>query len=220
MTNDACLPAGRNDELLFEKYLSELIAWNKKFNLTAITAPEEIRKKHFEDSLLLLEHLTLTNESVVDIGAGAGFPGIPLKIARPGIKLTLLEATKKKVGFLEHISKTLGLTETEAVWARAEDYAASRRESFDLAVARAVADLRVLAELCLPLVKVGGLFVAWKEAAIEPEIEQSRNALTVLGGELSAVKKYPQRSLLLIKKVRPTPPRYPRRPGVAKNNPL
>jgi 16S rRNA (guanine527-N7)-methyltransferase len=200
----------------FDLYLNELVEWNQKFNLTSITDPAEIKKKHFADSLLLLEHLTLTNESVVDVGAGAGFPGIPLKLACPGIKLTLLEATKKKVGFLDHIIKTLGLTETAAVWTRAEDF----RGEFDLAVARAVADLRVLAELCLPLVKVGGLFVAWKEVAIEPEIESARRALKLLGGELSAVKKHPQRSLLLIKKVRPTPHQYPRRPGVAKKQPL
>jgi 16S rRNA (guanine527-N7)-methyltransferase len=209
-----------NDELLFEKYLVELIAWNQKFNLTAITDPEGIKTKHFADSLLLLEHLELTDETVIDVGAGAGFPGIPLKITCPGIKLTLLEATRKKVGFLEHIIKTLGLTGTAAVWARAEDYAASHREAFDLAVARAVADLRILAELCLPLVKVGGTFAAWKEVAIEPEIASAQKALGVLGGELSAVEQHPRRSLLIIKKVRPTPPRYPRRPGVAKKQPL
>lgn len=205
---------------LFDLYLSELVEWNGKFNLTAITEPEAIKEKHFADSLLLLEHLPLTNESVVDVGAGAGFPGIPLKIACPGIKLTLLEATKKKVGFLDHLVKTLGLVGAEAVWARAEDYAGTHRESFDLAVARAVADLRVLAELCLPLVKVGGIFAAWKETAIEPEIASAQKAVALLGGEISAVIKYPRRSLLIIKKVRPTPPQYPRRPGVAKKQPL
>ncbi|MFA5113116.1 MAG: 16S rRNA (guanine(527)-N(7))-methyltransferase RsmG [Candidatus Margulisiibacteriota bacterium] len=205
---------------LFDLYLNELVEWNKKFNLTAITEPEAIKEKHFADSLLLLEHLPLTNESVVDVGAGAGFPGIPLKIARPGLKLTLLEATKKKVGFLDHLIKTLGLAGAEAVWARAEDYAGTHRESFDLAVARAVADLRVLAELCLPLVKVGGAFAAWKEVAIEPEVESAQKAVALLGGEISAVIKHPRRSLLIIKKVRPTPPQYPRRPGVAKKQPL
>jgi 16S rRNA (guanine527-N7)-methyltransferase len=205
---------------LFDLYLKELVEWNRKFNLTAITAPEEIRTKHFADSLLLLEHQRLTDESVVDVGAGAGFPGIPLKIACPGIKLTLLEATKKKIGFLEHIIKTLGLNDVRAVWARAEDFAADHREKFDLAVARAVADLRVLAELCLPLVRVGGLFIAWKEAAIEPEIALAGHALAELGGELRETAKHPRRSLLIIKKVHPTPPRYPRRPGLAKKQPL
>jgi 16S rRNA (guanine527-N7)-methyltransferase len=114
----------------------------------------------------------------------------------------------------------LDLKETEAVWARAEDYARDHREKYDLAVARAVADLRVLAELCLPLVRVGGRFAAWKEAAIEPEVELARKALSKLGGELVEIGKHPRRSLLIIKKVRPTPPRYPRRPGVAKTDPL
>ena len=108
---------------LFNLYLQELLEWNKKFNLTAITDPDEIRRKHFEDSLLLLQTVQLTNESVVDVGAGAGFPGIPLKITCPGIKLTLLEATKKKVDFLKHLIQVLDLTDTEAVWARAEDFA-------------------------------------------------------------------------------------------------
>jgi len=209
-----------NYELLFEKYLTELIAWNKKFNLTAITDPEAIKKKHFADSLLLLEHLTLTSETVVDVGAGAGFPGIPLKLTCPGIKLTLLEATKKKVGFLDHLIKTLCLADTNAVWARAEDYAAAQRENFDLAVARAVADLRVLAELCLPLVKVGGQFVAWKEVDIAAELAAAEPAITKLGGRFREAKVHPQRSLVFIDKIGPTPAAFPRRAGLAKKRPL
>lgn len=156
----------------------------------------------------------------MDIGAGAGFPGLPLKIARPEIKLTLVEATRKKVDFLDHLIKTLGLKETKAVWARAEDFALAHRESFDLAIARAVAELRVLAEFCLPLVKVGGLFVAYKEVEIEPEIEAARPAISTLGGQLRAVKKFPQRSLVIIDKIKATPAAYPRRAGIAKKKPL
>ncbi|MDD4178521.1 MAG: 16S rRNA (guanine(527)-N(7))-methyltransferase RsmG [Candidatus Margulisbacteria bacterium] len=205
---------------LFNKYSAELIAWNKKFNLTSITDPVEIKKKHFEDSLLILQSLHLSIESVVDIGAGAGFPGIPLKLACPNIKLTLIEATKKKVEFLQHIIKTLGLTEAEAVWTRAEEFAKDHREAFDLAVARAVADLRVLSELCLPLVKVGGFFIAYKEEKIETEVAQADKAIETLGGRLKEVRKFPARSLVIIEKTSPTPAKYPRRPGMAKKRPL
>jgi len=204
----------------FDLYLNELIAWNKKFNLTAITDPDEIRQKHFADSLLLLDIVKLTDQAVVDVGAGAGFPGLPLKIACPGIKLTLVEATKKKVAFLDHIIKLLGLNDCAAVWSRAEDYAAEHREKFDLAVARAVAPLATLCEYCLPLVKVGGLFAAYKEVAVEPEIAAAAGAITKLGGRLKEVKKFPQRSLVLIDKVAATPLGFPRRAGIAKKKPL
>lgn len=162
----------------------------------------------------------MTDQSVVDVGAGAGFPGIPLKIACPEIKLTLVEATRKKVEFLDHIIKTLGLKEAKAVWARAEEFALTNREQFDVAVARAVADLRVLAELCLPLVKVGGFFVAYKEVGIEPEIDAARPAISTLGGQLRAVKKFPRRSLVIIDKIKAAPAGYPRRAGIAKKKPL
>ena len=203
------------NELLFDKYLAELVAWNEKFNLTAITEPDEIRKKHFEDSLLLLQVLPLTGQAVVDIGAGAGFPGIPLKIVCPGIKLTLLEATRKKVGFLDHLIKTLSLTNTEAIWVRAEDYAEKNRERFDLAVARAVAKLDILCGYCLPLVKVGGVFVAYKQVEVEAEVEAAARAIAILGGRLREIRKFPARSLVLIDKIAPAPSPYPRRAGLA-----
>lgn len=204
----------------FDLYIAELIAWNKKFNLTSIIDPEEIRKKHFDDSLLLLQTIQLTNESVVDVGAGAGFPGIPLKIACPGIKLTLIDSIKKKVEFMKHIIKTLGLKDAEAVWSRAEDFAVKNRERFDLAVSRAVAKLNILCEYCLPLVKVGGIFVSYKEEKVEPEVEEARNAIETLGGKLRAIKKFPRRSLVIIEKDKPTPLKYPRRAGMAKKKPL
>lgn len=204
----------------FNIYLNELIKWNNKFNLTAIIEPEEIRKKHFDDSLLLLNSLDLKHESVIDIGAGAGFPGIPLKIVRPDIRLTLVEATKKKVEFMEQLVARLGLKGVEVVWGRAEEITAGRRERFDLAIARAVAELNTLAEYCLPFVKVGGLFVAYKELAIEPEIEASQPALTLLGGRFKRVDKYDSRSLVFIDKITPTPEKYPRRSGMAKKRPL
>ena len=209
-----------NEGESFEIYLRELIEWNKKFNLTSLTDPEAIRQKHFEDSLLLLQAVKLSDQTVVDVGAGAGFPGLPLKIVCPQIKLTLVEATRKKVNFLAHLIKTLGLKEAHAVWARAEEFALSHREKFDVAVARAVADLRVLAELCLPLVRVGGIFVAYKEVGIEPEIAAARPAIKELGGQLKEVLKFPQRSLVIIDKLAATPARYPRRAGIAKKKPL
>jgi len=205
---------------LFARYLKELLAWNKKFNLTTITNPEEIRKKHFEDSLLLLKVIPLTNQTVIDVGTGAGFPGVPLKIACPKIRLTLLEATRKKVEFLKHLIKILALENTEAIWSRAEDYALNSREVFDLAVSRAVAKLNVLCEYCLPLVKVGGTFVAYKEVAVESEIEQAKKAIEILGGKLKELKKFPERSLVIIDKVKETPSKYPRRAGMAKKKPL
>jgi 16S rRNA (guanine527-N7)-methyltransferase len=154
------------------------------------------------------------------VGTGAGFPGVPLKIACPKIRLTLLEATRKKVEFLKHLIKILALENTEAIWSRAEDYALNSREVFDLAVSRAVAKLNVLCEYCLPLVKVGGTFVAYKEVAVESEIEQAKKAIEILGGKLKELKKFPERSLVIIDKVKETPSKYPRRAGMAKKKPL
>lgn len=205
---------------LFDLYLKELIEWNKRFNLTAVTKPEDIRKKHFEDSLLLLSALPLNRESVLDVGAGAGFPGIPLKIACPEIKLTLLESTSKKVEFLKHIIKVLGLKNAETVWERAEEFVHKNREKFDLVVARAVAKLNLLCEYCLPLVKVGGKFVAYKQVEVEGEVSGAKNAITVLGGSLKEIKKFPARSLVIINKVKITPRLYPRPAGIAKRKPL
>jgi 16S rRNA (guanine527-N7)-methyltransferase len=209
-----------NESESFEIYLRELIAWNKKFNLTSLTDPEAIRQKHFTDSLFLLQAVPLSGQMVVDIGAGAGFPGLPLKLVCPEIKLTLVEATRKKADFLAHLIKILGLKEARVVWARAEEFALNNREAFDIAVARAVAELRVLAELCLPLVRVGGFFVAYKKAGVAAEVEAARPAIKELGGQLREVKKFPQRSLVIIDKVAATPARYPRRAGIAKKKPL
>ena len=212
--------SSRHESQLFDIYLKELIEWNRKFNLTSITDPTEIKKKHFDDSLLLLQIFQLTNESVVDIGAGAGFPGVPLKIACPEIKLTLIDSVRKKIEFLNHLIKTLGLKDAAAIWSRAEDYAGKNRERFDLAISRAVASLNILCEYCLPLVRVGGTYVAYKEESISSEIEEAKNAMSELGGELVEVKRFPRRALVVIKKAHPTPPQYPRRPGLAKKRPL
>jgi 16S rRNA (guanine527-N7)-methyltransferase len=209
---------------MFETYLKELLEWNKKFNLTAITDPEEIQTKHFEDSLSLLQAIPLTSERVIDIGSGAGFPGIPLKIKCPNIKLTLVEATKKKVEFLKHIVKNLELKDVEAIWGRAEEVAKEKREQYDIAVARAVAELNILSEWCLPFVKVGGIFVAYKTENTESEIAKAEKAIEILGGKIKEIKRLQigiiKRSLIIIEKVSTTPEKYPRRTGTAKKRPL
>ncbi|MBI5399731.1 16S rRNA (guanine(527)-N(7))-methyltransferase RsmG [Candidatus Saganbacteria bacterium] len=211
---------------MFDLYLNELIEWNKKFNLTAITEPEKIRLKHFADSLALLDVIKLTNESVIDVGAGAGFPGLPLKIACPGIKLTLLEATGKKVEFLKHIISRLNLTDVTIIKGRAEETVQEYREKFALAVARAVAKLNILAEYCLPFVKVGGLFIAYKEWPVDEEVAGAQKAVKILGGKVRDIKKIEllnsnlARSLVIVEKISPTPPQYPRRTGTAKKRPL
>jgi 16S rRNA (guanine527-N7)-methyltransferase len=187
----------------FDNYLKELLEWNEKFNLTAITDPDEIRRKHFEDSLLLLQVIKLTNESVIDVGAGAGFPGIPLKIVCPDIHLTLIDSTRKKVDFMNHVISTLGLKDTAAVWARAEEYAGDHREKFDVAVSRATAKLNVLCGYCLPFLKSGGMMAAYKGEKIEEEIKSAEPALRKWGGEFKAVKRFPMRSLVIIEKKYP-----------------
>jgi 16S rRNA (guanine527-N7)-methyltransferase len=218
----------------FDLYLHELIEWNKKFNLTAITEPSDIKLKHFADSLALLDVIKLTDEAVIDVGAGAGFPGLPLKIACPGIKLTLLEATGKKVEFLKHLVTKLNLSDVTVIKERAEEFAKEKREVFDIAVARAVARLNILAEYCLPFVRVGGLFVAYKEWPVDEEANQADPAIHLLGGKVREIKKVQlwldgarhrpdsnlQRSLVIIEKIKPTPPKYPRRTGIARKNPL
>lgn len=209
---------------MFDIYLKELLEWNKKFNLTAITDPEEIKVKHFEDSLSILQAISLKDQSVIDIGTGAGFPGIPLKIKCPDIKLTLVEATRKKVEFLKHIVQKLDLKDVEVIWGRAEAIAKVKREQYDIAISRAVAELNILSEWCLPFVKVGGLFVAYKTAETEGEINRADKAIRTLGGRLKEIKRLKigiiNRSLVIIKKVSPTPLKFPRRPGIAKKRPL
>ena len=222
MPNDEFLMT--NERMAFNKYTQELIEWNKKFNLTAITDPDQIQIKHFEDSLALLQAIKLTNQTIIDIGTGAGLPGIPLKIICPEIKLTLLEATKKKTEFLKHVTQVLELKNVAIVWTRAEEYAQYKIDSFDLAVARAVAKTNVLTELCLPFVKIGGLFIAYKEDLVEEEVNRAGYAIKILGGKLEDIKKVKVgdmiRSLVMIKKVAPTPAQFPRRPGLANKNPL
>ncbi len=216
----------------FEIYYRELVAWNEKCNLTAITDYEQVQVKHFLDSLTCLLAVGCPRSEVqgraIDIGAGAGFPGLPLKIVCPGLQLTLLEATGKKVRFLEHIVNRLELEGVEVIQGRAEEVGRdpAHRERYDLALARAVASLSVLVEYALPFCRVGGLFVAQKGPEVEPEVEAAEAAITILGGKLHRIMHLElpplaePRSLVVIEKVAPTPEKYPRRPGIPSKRPL
>lgn len=196
-----------SESRVFDRYAEELIEWNKKFNLTAVTTPEKIKSRHFEDSLSILEVVDLQDQKVVDIGAGAGFPGIPLKIARPNISLTLIDSTQKKINFLNHIIQTLDLKKTQAIWGRAEDLSKEKKYNgqYDIALARAVAKLPDLLKYCMPFLKVGGVFIAQKQFEIEDEIKSAKHALRKYEGEITDVKKIEvsgvKRSLVVIKRV-------------------
>ena len=209
-----------------ERYFELLVEWNEKINLTAITDYEGIAIKHFLDSMMLLSVYDIEEgASVIDVGTGAGFPGVVLKIIRPDIKLTLLDSLNKRINFLNELTKDLGL-EVTAIHSRAEDGAKPPlREAFSLATARAVAALPTLSEYCMPYVKVGGSFVAMKGPTAAEEIENARNAIKILGGDkpILTVKKLPNgdtRCFVTIKKISQTPPKYPRNSAKISKFPL
>lgn len=213
----------------FERYFYELLLWNEKCNLTTITEEHEVIIKHFYDSLLIMS-LKDWNAGgrLVDIGTGAGFPGIPIKIMNKDINITLMDSLNKRVNFLKHIIGVLELSKIDAIHARAEEMGQDKRwrENFDIAVSRAVAKMPVLLEYCLPLLRKGGIFVAFKGADIEEELNSAKNALQVLGGTIKAVEKMElpehsgSRSLVVIEKIGPTPKMYPRKAGMAEKKPL
>jgi len=215
-------------EAVFGRYMDILLEWNRKFNLTAITEPDEIIAKHFLDSLCL-SPLIPGGSSVIDVGTGAGFPGVPLLIAAPDLKLTLLDSLGKRVAFLENLLAELGLP-ARCVHARAEDAGrdAAFREQYDFAVSRAVSRLNVLAELCLPFVRVGGGFIAMKGPRgpdMTEEINEAAAALRELGGQIEEIKDAKPggniaHTLIIVRKLSPTPPKYPRRPGKTAKYPI
>lgn len=207
--------------MLSDKYLEELVSWNKKFNLTGLKTKDEIKSKLYDDSLNIAKAVDLANKiKVIDIGCGAGFPGIPLKIEYPEIELTLIDSIAKKINFVKHIIEILELKDASAVCSRAEDYAKDNPEIFDLAVSRAVAKLPVLAEYCLPFVRIGGSFIAQKGPDIEEEIRSAKNAMTLLGGRQKDLIRVPSGYLVVIEKEKHTPAGYPRRAGVPVKKPL
>lgn len=216
---------------LFEAYYHLLLEWNQQVNLTAITEYTEVQVKHFLDSLAaapLIARAAPQNKRLMDVGAGAGFPGAPLAIAFPELRVTLLEATAKKVRFLDTLTRELPLENVTAVHARAEEFAHNEREreTYDFAVARAVGELRTLVEYSLPFVRVGGAFIAYKALEAQAEAEAAANAIQTLGGRLREIVpiklpfKDDVRHLVVIDKVAPTPVRYPRRSGMPEKKPL
>ena len=204
---------------------SALVEKNQVMNLTAITEPEQVARLHFLDCIALLGAANFYGKTVIDVGCGAGFPGVPLKIAEPSIGLTLLDSLKKRMDWLESTLPELGI-EAQCVAARAEEYALKHREQYDIAVSRAVARLTMLAELCLPLVRVGGHFVAMKSADSDEELSQAARAIATLGGKVTRIWDYPVpgtdavHRAVVITKVKATPKPYPRRFAKIKQQPL
>lgn len=200
-----------------------LIEKNAVMNLTAITEPSAVAQLHFLDCIALLNAADFHGKRVIDVGCGAGFPGVPLKIAEPSIRLTLLDSLAKRMNWLSETLPALGV-DAEIVTARAEEFAAQRREQYDLATSRAVARLNVLAELCLPYVRVGGKFLAMKGALAQEEVEEARRGIERLGGHVLRIFEYPVadavHKAVVIEKLRPTPPQYPRAFAKIKKSPL
>lgn len=210
-------------------YKDMIKEWNEKVNLTAITEDEEIIKKHFIDSIKSYRFEPLNNcRNLIDIGTGAGFPGIPLKIMRPDLEVVLLDSLNKRVNFLNEVINRLGLIGIKAIHGRAEDFARENnyRENFDVAISRAVANMSVLSELCIPFVKNGGYFVAMKGPSVDEEINEGKKAVEILGGSIENIIEVDiedtdlKHNLVIVKKVKDTPKVYPRKAGTASKKPI
>lgn len=213
----------------FKKYYELLIEWNNKLNLTSITDEKEVIIKHFLDSIAIKNVIDLNNNnSLIDLGTGAGFPGIPLKIVYPRLKVTLVDSLNKRINFLLHVIDELGLVDIDCIHSRAEDLGNDDmyREQYDLCVSRAVADLSVLSEYCIPFVKINGDFISYKAIKSKQEVEESRNAINTLGGKLEDTYFVDipfseiNRAFVVIKKQKNTPNKYPRKAGKPRKSPL
>lgn len=209
-----------------ETYARLLLETNQVMNLTAITDPADVARLHFLDCASLLPLADFSGKTVADVGSGAGFPGLPLKILCPSIQLTMVDSLGKRVNFLQTVCDTLNLTGAEAIHARAEEFAAGHRAGFDIVTSRAVAALPMLSELCLPLVKEDGWFLAMKSVDCDSEVDAAKNAISLLGGRLEKAEDYVipgtdvRHRLLFIKKIKETPKKYPRAFAKIKKNPL
>lgn len=212
----------------FNTYYKMLVEWNEKINLTAVTEQEEVYLKHFYDSITPLFYADIEEgASLCDVGAGAGFPSIPMKIIRPDLKITIVDSLNKRINFLNELTAVLGLDKIHLVHDRAETFGQHQaRHMFDVVTARAVAQLNVLSELCLPLVRTGGQFIVMKGKKAQEELDESKFALDLLGGELTKIHQLslPQeesdRYIMIIDKKRKTPKKYPRKPGTPNKSPL
>ncbi|KOA20302.1 ribosomal RNA small subunit methyltransferase G [Clostridium homopropionicum DSM 5847] len=227
--NDVGLEFDENKYNQFMQYMSLLKSWNEKVNLTAIIDDLEIVKKHFIDSIKIFKFEPLKDAvKVIDVGTGGGFPGIPMKIVKPELEMVLLDSLKKRINVLESISENIGIKGVTTIHGRAEEYGANPkfREKFDIVVSRAVANLAVLSEFCLPYAKVGGYFVALKGPSVESEVSESKRAINELGGKLIDLIEVQiensdlKHNLVIIKKMKNTPKQYPRKAGIVSKKPL
>lgn len=211
----------------FYIYMELILEWNEKINLTAITKPEEIILKHFIDSLTIAKDIE-KNAKIVDVGTGAGFPGVPLKIIRKDIEITLLDSLNKRILFLQEVIQQLKLTKIEAIHSRVEDFGRDKRyrDTFDYSVSRAVANLATLTEYLIPLVRLKGYCICMKGVNVEEEIQQSKNAITILGGKIEKIDKFQlpdsdmNRNIIKIQKIKGTPLKYPRKAGMPAKSPI
>lgn len=213
----------------FISYYEKLVEWNEMMNLTAITEYDEVMKKHFIDSMTLIKAFDVNQSaSVIDVGTGAGFPGLVLKIAFPNLKITLLDSLNKRIQFLNEVIGNLGLDGVETIHGRAEDFAkpGKLREKYDLCVSRAVANLSTLSEYCLPFVKEKGLFISYKSEKVQDEMVKADKAISILGGKIERQVEFTlpdsdiYRNLFIIRKVKKTPAKYPRKAGLPSKEPL
>ena len=212
----------------FLTFYELLVEWNSFMNLTAITEFEEVVQKHFLDSLALVKACDLQDQNLIDVGTGAGFPGIPLKIAFPELRVTLLDSLNKRINFLDTVIDTLGLKQVETIHGRAEDFAKNSdyREKYDFCVSRAVSNLTTLSEYCLPFVKLNGSFISYKSEKLTEELKEAGNAIAILGGKVKNQVEWTlpdsdiYRNLLIIHKKKNTPGKYPRKAGLPAKEPL